>query len=69
MPVGKTIAVALRAASLLVLVGMVGANFPTKEVVSQMIAQESPYVQDRKLILYRLDQIKEQLDEVLDNQK
>ena len=52
--------------SLLVLVSTLGATFPTKEAVSKMIVQESPYVRDQSLILYRLEQIEKKLDKLLE---
>lgn len=62
---GKIIAVVLSLSSLLVLAATVGATFPTKEAVSKMIAQESPYAQDQSLILYRLEQIEKKVDLLL----
>jgi len=55
--------------SLLILVATLGATIPTKEIVSRMIAQETPYVQDRSLILYRLKQIEKKLDKLLESDK
>ena len=52
--------------SLLVLVSTMGATFPTKEDVSDMIAVESPYVKDQSLILYRLGRIETKLDKLLE---
>lgn len=51
--------------SLLVLFATLGATFPTKDAVSKMIAQESPYVRDQSLILYRLERIEKKLDDLL----
>ncbi|KKN58717.1 hypothetical protein LCGC14_0548950 [marine sediment metagenome] len=51
--------------SLLVLIATLGATLPTKDTVSKMIAQESPYVKDQSLILYRLEQIEKKLDRLL----
>lgn len=55
--------------SLLVLVTTMGATFPTKDAVSKMIVQESPYVRDQSLILYRLEQIERKLDKLLETAK
>ena len=52
--------------SLLILVATLGATFPTKEDVSDMIAVESPYVKDQSLILYRLGRIETKLDKLLE---
>lgn len=54
--------------SLLVLVAVTGATIPTRKAVSQMIVTESPYVRDRDLILYRLEQIEKKLDLLLDQE-
>ncbi len=62
---GKIVAVILSLASLLVLAATAGATFPTKEAVSKMIAQESPYVKDQSLVLYRLEQIERKVDLLL----
>ena len=62
---GKTVALAGGLISLLVLVATIGATFPTKEAVSRMIAQESPYVKDQSLVLYRLEQIEKKVDLLL----
>ena len=51
--------------SLLVLLSTMGATFQTEEAVSKQIKLESPYVQDRSLILYRLEQIEKKQDEIL----
>lgn len=59
---GKVIAIA----SVLAVVATVGANFPTKDAVSKMIAQESPYVKDQSLILHRLEQIERKVDKLLE---
>lgn len=65
MKLGKTVALAGGLISLLVLVATMGATFPTKEAVSRMIAQESPYVKDQSLVLYRLEQIEKKVDLLL----
>ena len=51
--------------SLLILLAVLGATFPTKSAVSTQIKLESPYVGDRSLILYRLEQIEKKLDMLL----
>lgn len=51
--------------SLMVLLATLGATFPTRASVSEMIQKESPYVQDRSLILHRLEQIEKKLDQLL----
>ena len=64
---GKRIATILGVAlSVLVISATLGATFPTKEAISQMIATESPYVKDQSLILYRLASIERKLDKVLE---
>jgi hypothetical protein len=51
--------------SLLVLLATMGATFATPDDVSKQISLESPYVQDRTLVLYRLEQIEKKQDEIL----
>jgi len=51
--------------SLLILLAVLGATFPTKNAVSNQIKLESPYTKDRSLILYRLEQIEKKLDTLL----
>jgi hypothetical protein len=64
-----TVAVSLGAIiSLVSMAAVLGATFPTKAEVSHKIATESPYVQDRKLILYRLDEIQDSLDTLLERE-
>lgn len=55
-------------ASLLILVATMGATFTTEGAVSRQVKLESPYVQDRSLILYRLEQIEKKLDDLLSRQ-
>lgn len=63
---GRVVAtVAGFAFSLLVLVATMGATYATKDGVSEQIRLESPYVKDRSLILYRLEQIEKKQDEIL----
>ena len=50
--------------SLLVMVATLGAA-PSKADISKMIQLEAPYVADRSLILYRLEQIEKKLDLLL----
>ena len=52
--------------SFAVLFVTVAATFPTGSAVSKMISLESPYVRDRSLILYRLEQIEKKLDKLLE---
>ncbi len=42
-----------------------GATAVSKDEVSSQISLESPYVQDRSLLLYRLKQIEIKLDRLL----
>ena len=49
-----------------VLAVTLGAILPTKGMVSAMISLESPYVKDRNLILYRLEQIDKKLNQLLE---
>ena len=51
--------------SLLILTVTMGATFQTEEDVAHQISTESPYVQDRSLILYRLESIEKKLDRLL----
>ena len=51
--------------SLLILAATTGATFQSEDAVSNQIATESPYVKDRSLILYRLEQIEKKQDEIL----
>ena len=51
--------------SLVVLLATMGATFTTEANVSKQVKLESPYVQDRSLILYRLEQIEKKLDDLL----
>jgi hypothetical protein len=55
--------------SLLLLIATIGASSPSRAEVSKMILLESPYVQDQKLLLYRLKQIEGKLDELLRTEK
>lgn len=55
--------------SLLVLLATLGATFPTRVDVSKQISLESPYVKDRSLILYRLEQIEKKLDRLLEQER
>ena len=52
--------------SFVVLFVTVAATFPTESAVSKMISLESPYVKDRSLILYRLEQIEKKLDKLIE---
>ena len=63
---GKLVTVAVGGLiSSLVLLSTLGATFQTEEAVSKQILLESPYVQDRSLIIYRLEQIEKKQDEIL----
>jgi hypothetical protein len=54
--------------SLALLYVTIAASFPSRAAVSQMIEVESPYVQDRNLILHRLDQIEGKIDRLLEQE-
>lgn len=64
---GKIIAVLIGALiSLSALVATFAATSVSEADVVKMITLESPYVQDRSLILYRLEQIENKLDRLLE---